>query len=36
MSEAPKIRIRGLVKSFGEKAVLRDLNLDIADGEEGT
>ena len=33
MSDGPKIRIRGLHKSFGANAVLRSLDLDIADGE---
>jgi phospholipid/cholesterol/gamma-HCH transport system ATP-binding protein len=31
-SEQPKIRIRGLVKSFGSNHVLRGLDLDVADG----
>ncbi len=29
----PKIRIRGLGKSFGDKTVLRDLDLDVGEGE---
>jgi phospholipid/cholesterol/gamma-HCH transport system ATP-binding protein len=33
MSDAPKIRIRGLVKSFGAKQVLRGLDLDIGVAE---
>jgi len=32
MSEAPKIRIRGLSKSFGTNHVLRGLDLDVPDG----
>lgn len=31
-SEQPKIRIRGLAKSFGSNHVLRGLDLDVADG----
>jgi len=33
MSETPKIRIRGLEKSFGPKHVLRGLDLDVGVGE---
>ena len=33
MSDAPKIRIRGLVKSFGAKKVLRGLDLDVGAAE---
>ncbi len=33
MSETPKIRIRGLEKSFGSKHVLRGLDLDVGGGE---
>ncbi|MFQ5784745.1 MAG: ABC transporter ATP-binding protein [Alphaproteobacteria bacterium] len=33
MTTTPKIRIRGLCKSFGRKVVLRDLDLDVGVGE---
>jgi phospholipid/cholesterol/gamma-HCH transport system ATP-binding protein len=33
MSAEPKIQIRGLIKSFGRKHVLRGLDLDVAAGE---
>ncbi len=33
MSTQPKIQIRGLKKSFGNKHVLRGVNLDVASGE---
>jgi phospholipid/cholesterol/gamma-HCH transport system ATP-binding protein len=33
MSSAPKIAIRGLIKSFGDKAVLDGLDLDVPTGE---
>jgi phospholipid/cholesterol/gamma-HCH transport system ATP-binding protein len=33
MSQPPKIRIRGLTKSFGTKVVLERLDLDLATGE---
>ena len=33
MTDAPKIRIRGLVKSFGAKKVLRGLDLDVGAAE---
>jgi phospholipid/cholesterol/gamma-HCH transport system ATP-binding protein len=32
VSEAPKIRVRGLVKSFGEKSVLAGVDLDVMPG----
>ena len=32
-NETPKIRVRGLNKSFGPKVVLRDLDLDVMSGE---
>ena len=32
-SPTPKIRVRGLCKSFGRKVVLRDLDLDVMPGE---
>src|SRR5512135_3192509 len=33
MAERPKILLRGVCKSFGEKVVLDHLDLDIAEGE---
>lgn len=33
MSDAPKIELRNLAKSFGEKSVLRDASLSVATGE---
>jgi phospholipid/cholesterol/gamma-HCH transport system ATP-binding protein len=32
MTDAPKIRVRGLVKNFGEKRVLAGVDLDVAQG----
>jgi ABC-type transporter Mla maintaining outer membrane lipid asymmetry ATPase subunit MlaF len=33
MTASPKISLRGVTKSFGTKAVLRGIDLDVAAGE---